>query len=181
MANGPTLDASLFSATAAVTGVRPAGILNAVAALTPSAATPLIDAMTADIQSIAKALAPVAGASPPVLVAAPAQAAALALRTPRDLWPVLECAALPDKTVIGLVPAALATVIEPPRIDRGESAAVHMDTVPSDISTAGSPAVVAYPVGSMFQIDAVSLRLILPATWARRSPSAVAWIQNTVW
>lgn len=176
---GPTLDAALFSASAAVTGTSPAGVLNGIAALTASAATTPIDAMIADIQAIAKALAPSAGASQPVLVAAPAQAAALTLRTPRDLWPVLMSTALPDKTVVGIVPAALATAIEPPRIEARNSATTHSDTVPSDIST--SPTAVAYPAISFFQIDAVALRFVLPASWARRSASAVAWIQNTVW
>jgi hypothetical protein len=176
---GPTLDAALFSANAAVPGVSPPGVLNGVAPLTASSATTPIDGMVADIQSIAKALAPVAGASQPVLVASPAQAVAIVMRTPGDLpWLVLPCAALPDKTVIGIVPAALATVVEAPRIE-ASSATAHVDTAPSDISTA--PGTVAYPVKSFYQIDAVALRLILPATWARRSANAVAWIQNTSW
>ncbi len=174
---GPSLDAALFSAAASVAGVSPAGILNGISALAASSATTPIDAMVADIQTIAKALAPAAGGSPPVLVAAPAQAAALALRTPRDLWPVLACAAVPDKTVIGIVPAGLATVIEPPRIE-ASSATAHTDTAPTDIATAGG---VAYPTRSFFQIDAVALRLTLPVCWARRSASGVAWIQNTLW
>ena len=141
---GPTLDSALFAATAGTPGVSPPGILNGIAALTPSSATMPLDAMVADVQSIAKALAPVAGGGQPMLIAAPAQATALVMRTPGDLpCPVLACAALPDKTVIGLVPQALATVVEAPRIE-ASSATAHVDTTPTDISTA--PGTVAYPV-----------------------------------
>jgi Phage capsid family len=175
---GPTLDTALFSANAAVAGVSPAGILNGIAALAASAATSPADAMVADIQSIATALAPAAGASQPVLIAAPAQAAALTLRAPRDLWPVLASAAVPDKTIIGVVPAGIATVIEPPRIE-ASSATAHTDDVPKEIVDIGG--VLAAPVRSFFQIDAVALRLVLPASFARRSANAVAWVTATKW
>jgi hypothetical protein len=169
-----TLDIAMFSANAAVAGVRPAGILNGVVALPASSATSPLDAMVADVAAIATALAPAAGASQPVLVAAPAQAAALTLRTPRDLWPVLPSAALPAGTVIGIVPGGLATVIEPPRIEAGSDPIVQMDDQPSgDVMTG--------PTISLFQSDQVGLRFIMPATWGLRSPAAVAWITGAAW
>jgi hypothetical protein len=174
---GPTLDAALFSAVAAAPGM-PAGVLNGVAAIAPSAATVAIDAMVADIAAIATALAPAAGASQPMIIAAPAQAAALTLRAPRDLWPVLMSSALPNKTVIGIVPSALASVVEAPRIEAGAGMA-HMDSAPGEIVDVGG--VLAHPVRSFWQTDSVGLRFILPATWAMRSPRGVAWIQTTNW
>jgi hypothetical protein len=128
---GPVLDSALFAATAAVPGLRPAGLLDGVAALPPSSATAPLNAMVADIAAIAKAIAPAAAASQPLLIAAPAQTAALTLRAPRDLWPTLMSAALPDKTVIGVVPAAIASVIEPPRIEAGSDPVVQMDDAAS--------------------------------------------------
>jgi hypothetical protein len=133
------------------------------------------------IAAIAKALAPVGGGGSPVLIAAPAQAAALALRSPLAPWLVLPSTALADGEVVGIVPAGLATVVEPPRITAGAESTIHQDTAPTDIGTPGAPAVVAAPTFSMYQKDAVALRFILPAIWARRSPSAVAWVQTVTW
>jgi hypothetical protein len=173
---GPTLDAALFSAAAAVPGTRPAGILNGISPLAPSSATTPIDAMMADVAAIATTLAPVAGGRLPLVVAAPAQAVALAMRSPRELWQVVPCDALPTKTVIGVVPAALATAISSPRIEASNSAMMEMDTTPtSDITTATGPTI------SLFQKDEVALRFVLPASWARRSAAAVAWLNATSW
>lgn len=170
-----SLDAALFSADAAVAGVKPAGILNGIDALPASAATSALDAMVADIGSIAAALAPSSGASQPMLIAAPRQAVSLAMLAPRDMWPpVLMSAALPDKTVIGVVPAALATVIDPPRIEAGSDPLVQMDDAPSG-------GVMTGPTISLYQSDQIGLKFIMPATWGLRSPSAVAWITGTAW
>lgn len=74
--------------------------------------------------------------------------------------------------------APYATMIEPPRIEAGSDTA-HTDDVPHEIVDIGG--VMAAPVRSFFQIDAVALRLVLPATWSRRSSSAIAWIENVAW
>jgi hypothetical protein len=179
---GVSLDAALFTNDAAVSGVRPAGILHGITPLTASAATTPLEAMFEDVQALAYSLAPVAGGGSPVIVAAPAQAAALKLRTPGELWPVFASDAVPNKTVIGIVPSALATAIDIPRIEAGAESVVHMeDTAPADIGTPGTPAVIAAQVYSMYQKDSVALRFILPTAWALRSPNAVAWIQTTNW
>jgi hypothetical protein len=175
---GPTLDGAMFSEAAAVPGLRPAGILEGVTPLAASSAATPLDAMVTDIAAIATAIAPSAGASPPLLVAAPAQATALMLRAPRDLWPVLMSAALAPGTVIGVVPAALATVVEAPLLEAGTDT-VHMDDAPGELVDIGG--VLARPLRSMWQTDSIALRFVQPATWGRRSPSAVAWIKETAW
>ena len=109
---GPTLDTAMFSTAAVVPGLRPAGILAGTSALVASTATTPLDAMCEDIGKIASAVAPAAGGAEPILVASPSQAAALALRSPRTLWTVLTSAALPDKTIVGVVPSALATALK---------------------------------------------------------------------
>lgn len=175
---GPTLDAAMFSAAAAVPGGRPAGILNGVSALTATAGGGTA-AMVGDLKQLAAALAPVAGGSEPVLVASPPQAASLA-QLPRDPWPVYVSATLPAGTIVALAVGALATCVESPRIEARPDT-VHMDTTPSDISVAGAPPTVAYPTRSLWQADSIGIRFILPATWARRSSAAVAWISATTW
>ncbi|MCK1382491.1 hypothetical protein IVB33_39880, partial [Bradyrhizobium sp. 24] len=126
----PTLDLAMFTADAGVPGVMPAGILNGIAPLPPSAATSPYDATVADIAAIATALAPASGAGPPILIAAPAQFVPLSMNA-RNPWAVLMSAALPAGTVIGVIPAALATVIEPPRIEASRGAMLQMDDQPS--------------------------------------------------
>jgi hypothetical protein len=168
---GPTLDAAMFSANAAVPGVQPAGILNGVAPLPPSSGTGY-DAMVADIAAIATALAPASGGSEPVLIAAPGQFVPLSMNA-RNPWSVLMSAALPAGTVIGLVPAALATVVEPPRIEASATTVQMTDQPSAELMTG--------PTISLYQTDSIGLRFILPATWSLRSPSGVAWIEATSW
>ena len=55
------------------------------------------------------------------------------------------------------------------------------DTAPTDISTAGTPAVAAYPAKSMFQTDSMALRLIMPINWTLRRPGVVAWAAGVTW
>jgi hypothetical protein len=177
---GPVLDAALFSAAAAVSGVRPAGILNGIASLTPVAGGGF-GALTGDLAAIAAALGPAAGGSQPVLVASPAQVATLTLCTPRELWPVFPCAALPAKTIVGLVPAALATSIDAPRIESSGESVVHLDDAPTDIGLPGTPPTVAARSYSVYQADSAALKFVLPVSWSVRSPAAVAWVSNTSW
>jgi hypothetical protein len=118
--------------------------------------------MVADLQVIAKALAPVSGSGTPLLIAAPAQAVSLAMLAPRDIWPVFSSAALPDKTVVGLVAEAIATVIEPPRSEASKEMAVNMESTSAEIVDIGGT--FARPGGSVFQTDSVGLRLVIPAT-----------------
>lgn len=170
---GPALDLTMLAADAAVPGLKPAGLLNGIAPLPPSAATSPYDAMVADIAAIATALAPASGASPPILIAAPAQFIALSMSA-RNPWSLMQSAALPAGTVIGIIPAAVASVVEPPRIE-ASATTVQMDDQPSaDLLTVGRTI-------SLYQSDAIGLRLIWPATWSLRSPSGVAWIEATNW
>jgi hypothetical protein len=176
----PTLDATMFSTTAAVPNIQPGGILAGITALTASTGPTPLDAMVADIASLAAAVAPVGGGSPPLLIASPKQTAALTLRAPRDMWPVLMSTALPAGTVIALVPGAIVSVVEAPNIEASRDVGVvHEESVPGQIVDGSG--VVAHPVRSLWQTDSVSIRFTMNATWARRSPSAVAFLQNVTW
>ena len=52
------------------------------------------------------------------------------------------------------------------------------DTTPTDIVSGG---VIATPVKSFFQIDAIGLRMILRASWGLRNPAHVAIVENVTW
>jgi hypothetical protein len=96
------------------------------------------------------------------------------------VWPTLGVAA---GTVIALDPAAFASAFGPdPEISSSTETLVHLeDTTPAQIGTAGSPNVVAAPTRSLFQTDAIAVRLILRCAWTWRVPGAVSWIQNATW
>jgi hypothetical protein len=175
---GPTLDNVLFSTTAGSTA-RPAGLLNGISAIgAATKAGTILDTMTLDIQALAKALAPV-GSSGMVIVAAPAQAVALSTQLMHDPIPVLSSNALADRSIIGLVPTALATAIDVPRIELVDQTTLHMESVALEL--VGSPGTIAAPSRSLFQTDSQAIRFILPCSWALRSSSALAYITGTNW
>jgi hypothetical protein len=177
---GPALDAVMFSS-AAATAAAPAGLLNGIAALVPSAATGKTDALLEDLQALATAVAPAAGNSQIVVIAAPAQAVALALRVAAPLpYNVLTSASLAEDTIIVVAAAAVVSAVEgAPAIDLSSQASWHLDSVPGEIVDIGG--VYARPVASSFQSDTIGLRLKWPISWGRRANNAIAWMQNTNW
>ncbi len=176
---GPVLDVAMFGAAAGVAGVSPPGILNGIGALTASSLTGL-DALVADVAAIATALAPSAGGSAPILITAPAQAVALAMLPPRSAFEVFASAQMPQGRIVGaVVPAGLATVVEAPGIVASSHATIHMSNPAAELVAADGT--VAAPERSAFQTDSVVEKLILPASWALRSSTAVAWFNAVTW
>jgi hypothetical protein len=177
---GPAIDKVLFSANAAGTD-RPAGLLNGIAALTPAGAGEKAQAIVDDLQTLALAIAPVAGNGNIVLIGSPDAAVALRLRSPQMVeWPVLTSAALAAKTVIMVAANAVVSAVEgTPQIDASQEAELHRETVPADIVSSGG--VVATPVGTLYQTDSVGLRLRWPISWARRSSAGLAWMSSVNW
>lgn len=177
---GPSLDAAMFSAAAAVADVRPPGLLNGIAPLTPAASGPgKFESMVDDIATLATAVAPVAGNGGIVIIAAAPQSVALVMRSTRDSYPILTAANLTAGTVIAVAARALVTAFAAPQIDASRDAAVHMASPASEIVDIGG--VMAYPVKSMVQVDGVALRLRMPAAWALRTPTALAWMSGVRW
>jgi Phage capsid family len=179
-ATAPAVDRNLFSANAGDT-IRPAGLLAGIAASAASSASDKIEALSDDLQTIARALAPISGDGGIVLIAAPAQAVALRTRPAgQPGWPILMSAALADKTLIGVGVNALVSAVEgAAQIDASKEAEVHYETNPQPI--VGTGGVVATPVGSVYQTDSVALRVKLPVTWALRNPRGLCWLSGVVW
>jgi hypothetical protein len=174
------LDAVLFS-TSAATADQPAGLLNGITATPPSTQTIASEAMVADLAALAGAIARVA-ANSIALVAAPEQAVSINLRLPQLPYDVLATKALAAGTVIAVASNALVSAFENmPRIEASREVAYHSDTVPLEIVSSGSPAVVASPVYSTFQTDNIALKLILPASWGLRAPGAIAYVTGVAW
>lgn len=173
-----TLDASLFHAAAATTAA-PAGLFNGAVPVTPSAGA---NPMLSDLTNLAAAIASVA-AGRIVFIASPVNAVRANLGFPRELpYPVLPSSALDDETVAAVAPDALVFTADPiPEIDVSTEAVLHMDTDPDQISTAGSPPVLAHPTMSMFATDQLAIRLLLDVSWAKRHTSAVAVATGVDW
>jgi hypothetical protein len=179
------IEAILFDAAAADT-VRPAGLKNGVTALTADAGTG-VDAMFNDMATLGAAVAAVAGLNY-CYVMSPRQAIKAQLRKSQNEFPfpVYASAALADKCVCALGFTALAVAGDTaPRIELSRQAAVHMEQDnPLQISTSGTPNVVASPVQSLFQQDLIGVRLITDISWALRgtgTTAGFAWINTVNW
>ena len=183
-AAGLSLDAALFSATAA-SPEQPAGLLNGLAALTPSALTGF-EACGGDLGSLVEDIATRGGGAHAFFVAAPKQAVTARFYAGgqfyvdpgSDVLPIAGSAGLPTGTVIAIEPASLAYSIDTPQFDISKVAAIHQeDTTPADIVAGGTPAT---PVKSMFQTDSIALRMMLWASWGMRAPH-VSFMQSVAW
>jgi hypothetical protein len=172
---GIGLDAVMFSNTAAVPGVNPPGLLVGLTPLTPAAAGDT--AMGLDLAALMVALGPAAAAGV-LFVAALPQAAAMAMRAGGPIANVRASGALAPGTVVAVATQAFVSMLGIPRIDSSIEAVLHMADPASDFSTGG---VVAAPGRSLFQTATTGLKLVAPASWALRSPTAVAYMTGVNW
>jgi HK97 family phage prohead protease len=193
------IDSILLDANAA-TAIRPAGILNGVSGLTPTAGGGFA-ALTGDIKQLSGALltGTLGNVRKPVWLMNPQQvnSAAFAIATGAGVfpyrdeisqgrlggWPIIQSGTVPAGTVIVIDAADFVSVTgDGPRFEISDQATLHMeDTTPTDISTTGTPAVVAFPAKSMFQTDMLALRMIMPLTWAIRRTGTIAWVAGVTW
>ena len=193
-----SLDSVLMDANPA-TLVRPAGLLNGVAGLTPTAGGGF-NAAVGDIKQLSGAL--ITGTAgnirSPHWLMNPQQVNSLGLIAMPGVgafpfraevaagnlggWPIIDSGTVPLGTVVAIDAADYVSVADGPRFEISDQATLHLeDTAPADITTAGTPAVASFPVKSMFQTDSLALRLILPVNWALRRPGVVAWVAGVTW
>jgi len=191
------IDTVLIDANPATT-IRPAGLLNGVAATTATAGGGLA-AFIGDIVALLSALtastygnvrAPAFLVNPTdMLRASLLQATNTGIFPFRDeirggtinTVPLIDSATIPAKTMI-LVDAADFVVVggEAPRMELSDQATLHFeDTNPQDLVI--SPSTVAAPQKSLFQTDSIALRMVLPLNWVQRRAGTVAWVQNVTW
>lgn len=194
------IDSVLLDANPA-TVIRPAGLLNGVAALTPTAITNgALAALVGDIKLLVGALttASLGNIRNPVWLMNPVDMLSIALvnapntgifpfaaeiaRGTLATIPVIDSATVPPKTLILLDAADLVTMSgDSMRFEISDQATLHMeDTAPMDL-VSGSPGTVASPQRSLFQTDSLALRMILPMNWGLRRAGMIAWVQNVTW
>jgi HK97 family phage prohead protease/HK97 family phage major capsid protein len=193
------VDSVLLDANAA-TAVRPAGILNGVAALTATAGggvagivgdiKQLVNAITVATYGNVRNLVWLMNPSD-ILSASLISAASTGVfpfkeeiaRGTLATVPIIDSSTVPAKTVILMDAADFVSVGGgAPRFEMSDSATLHLeDTAPAELVAAGSPGVVAAPQRSLFQTDSLALRMVMPLNWAQRRPGTVAWVQNVTW
>jgi hypothetical protein len=176
---GLSLDLALFD-TAAGDETRPAGLRYNVAGLSPASSG--AEALGKDVASLVAAVASVAGNAPIIFVAAPPQAAAMKLWRSPFPYEVLASGTLAAGTVLAVATNALVSAIDPlPRIDVSREAVLHMDTSPTALSVASTPNSVAAPLRSLYQTDAIGLRIILYVSWGLRNSGGLSWTESVTW
>jgi len=193
------IDSVLIDANASTT-IRPAGLLNGVAATTATAGGG-IAAITGDIKALVGAItaatygnlrslcwlmnpsdmltASLATATNTGLFPFQAQIAAGSLNN----IPIIDSATVPAKTVILIDAADFVSVGGGgPRFELSDQATLHMeDTSPADLVGPGSPGTVAAPQRSLWQTDSIALRMVMPLNWLQRRAGTIAWMQNVTW
>jgi len=192
------IDSVLMDANAA-TAVRPAGLRNGVATLTPTAGGGFT-AVLGDVKQLYAALQTITlgNVRDPVWLMPPALALALTLTVlPNGTW------AFPSVTVDGGSLANIPIIVSPNvtadtlflidaadfvtssggvRVDLSDSATLHMeDTTPGPIATTGTPNAVAAPVRSLYQTDTLAIRMIMPLNWAFRRTGMLAYVTGVTW
>lgn len=176
------LDGILLDSTASDT-TRPAGLRAGVSAIGATAGGGQ-EAMIKDLSNLATTVAAVAGSQDNIIfIAAPGEAVRINMRVPSSFrYPVFSSAGLASGVVLCLAVNALAVAADPAiRYEVARHTAVHMETAPSQIATVGTPNVIAAPVRSLFQTDAVGVKLLIEMDWALRTTGAIAWTQTVTW
>jgi hypothetical protein len=177
------LDKALFS-NAAANG-QPAGILNGLTAITPTAGGG-INALIGDMRALLDALVANYAGKAPVLIMSPTQALSLRMvASPLFDIPILESTVLAaTKTVIMVEPSSFCSAFDTvPEFTVTDVPLFHLeDTTPQPI-TGGTPSP-AVPVRSPFQVDSLVLQLKLRAAWGSRMPATaphVAFVSGVTW
>jgi hypothetical protein len=173
------LDNTMFSSVPA-DGTVPGGLRAGIPALTASANTDPLQAMTIDITTLVKAVAGVAGNGPIAIVASPGESAALKIWARGTLdFPIFATSALSSGVVMAVATAPLVSAFSPaPRFSVSDQAVLHFDsTSPADLTTAS----VGTTVKSMWQSGNIAVRVILEGSLGMRASGGVSWLTTTIW
>jgi hypothetical protein len=179
-ATGLAIDTQMFSATAG-DAAKPPGLFVGVAPV-PAATGGGALAMTTDIGKLFGALAASGGGKTAVIVAATEEAITLKMSVgPQFDIPILASTSLPTGTVAVVEAASFVSGFSPvPTFRVGHEASFHMeDSSPQDI-TGGTPSP-AVPVKSMFQTNAVALKMDFFAAWGLRAAGHTQYLAGATW
>lgn len=191
------VDSVLLDAGAA-TAVRPAGLRNGVATLTPTAGGGFA-AVVGDVKQLAAALVASTNGNlrAPVWLMSPVLELALGLTVlPNGAWafpelksggtfmgwPTIVSPSVTADTLYLVDAADFASASGDPRFDLSDQATVHMDdTTPLAISSTGTPNVVAAPVRSFWQTDTLGIRMTQQMNWLMRRAGMISYVTGVTW
>jgi HK97 family phage major capsid protein/HK97 family phage prohead protease len=200
-----TLDTLFLDATAAVAGIRPAGLQNLAGSNTVASSGTTLANIITDLREAISAMTSGNMGRNLVWIMNKQRIMSLSLVTNaagtfmfRDELannrllgiPVLTSTTVPAGVVFLVDAAELATAYDSmPQMDVSEQATLHMeDTAPKQIVVAGTGAAgatavtdIANPVRSMFQTASIALRLLWDLTWAQRRQGAVFTVTGVAW
>lgn len=177
------LDRALFSSDAA-TDWSPPGLLHNVTPLDPSAGGWGAMALSYDVQNLLDALAANGAGRDAVFIGSAGAVAALkSWAGPRWDYPVLASSTVAPKTLIAVDASSIVSGFDPvPHFSVSGETLLHLeDSDPQPIGVEGSPAVVAAPATSLFQVDASAIKMILRCSWAMRTSGHIAVVENGTW
>lgn len=197
------LDMALFSDEAAVPGVRPAGLFNGIAGLTPAAAGP--DAALTDIKALVGAVIGAGGGRSVVLIMNPLQAMDLSFMSEGGVFlfkdevargslmgvSLITSTTIPPGEVYCMDAGEFASGTGDPVFDVSDQATLHMDdgsypanftapTVLPIVSGGGTP-VTAAPVRSLWQTASIAVRMLMNVSWGMRRAGMVAHMEGVNW
>jgi hypothetical protein len=176
------IDTVLIDANPATT-VRPAGLLNGISGLTPSAAAARIDKIIADISAL---MAPIIAARKLSMSWAVTPMGQFIFQdgelASRGLT-VVSSTSMPATQLVMIDAADFASVTgDSPQFDVSDVATIHEeDTTPLAIGTAGAPPTVAAPVRSLWQTASIGIRMMLDMNWTMRRAGMVSWMTGVTW
>lgn len=189
---GTTLDPLMLDAVAGDT-VRPAGLLNGVAAVASGYGGGDYEAVIADFKALLAPFIAANAADNITVIMNPAQGLNLALMpgplgNPGWFGEIAKRVTIVESTnatagrLIAIRNSDLATAEgDSPDFDISEQATVHMeDTTPLEIVSGTGPTT-ADPVRSFFQTATVGVRMLMDMSWKMRRPGMVQWINGTSW
>lgn len=187
------LDSHLLDATAEDT-VRPAGLLNGVAATATGYGGGDYQAVIEDINALLEPFDTANASDGIVLIMHPKQARKLAMLPGPDGTFGWSDKFMSEFTVVRSTHATAGRLIalrasdfitaagDAPQFEVSNSATVHMeDASPLEIVASGSPDVTAAPVRSFFQTDTMGVRMVMDVAWKMRRSGMVRWINGTTW
>lgn len=188
------LDSHLLDAVAG-DSVRPAGLLNGVAATAVGYAGGDYEAVIADFKALLAPFIAANAADGITVVMNPTQGLSLDLMVGPDGklgdWfgkigarvSLMESTHATAARLVAVRTEDLATALgDAPDFEISTQATIHMeDTSPEALSAAGSPNTVAAPIRSFFQTDSMGVRMVMDTNWKMIRSGMVSWINGTSW
>lgn len=186
------LDSALLDATASST-IRPAGLLNGVAAVATGYGGGDHVAVMADFKALLTPFNNANASDNIVVIMNPAQGLAIDFMIGPDgalgdwfararaRFTFIESTyATAGRLIAVRVPDLVTAMGDAPRFEMSNTATIHMeDATPLEIVSA-TPTV-ADPVRSFFQTDTLGIRMVMDVAWAMRRAGMVQWIDGTSW